>query len=121
MQIVNEINSRTYELQPAQCFIIKYPAIREVFCANFRDRIVQHYVFLRLNPIIEKMLIYDTASCKISIGVLSIIRTGLHKISPMAVSSMVNIPTRRNVPATDLLKFFSSLAPKCLAVTIAKP
>lgn len=68
IQIAEDINNRKYKLRPAECFLIFYPTIREVFCANFRDRVVQHFVYNELNPIIEKELIYDTASCRVAKG-----------------------------------------------------
>lgn len=63
-QLIKEINGRRYTLRPAQCFIVKYPTTREVFCCDFRDRVVQHFVFNELNPIIEPLLIYDAANCR---------------------------------------------------------
>ena len=64
----DEINERRYKLKPSQCFVVKYPVPREVFCASFRDRIVQHFIYNELNPVMEKMLIYDTASCRVGKG-----------------------------------------------------
>lgn len=64
----DEINHRKYRLKNSQCFIVKYPVPREVFCAAFRDRVVQHFVYNELNPVIEKMLIRDTASCRLGKG-----------------------------------------------------
>ena len=50
------------------CFLVYEPTIREVFCADFRDRIVQHFVYNELNPVIEKVLIKDTCSCRLGKG-----------------------------------------------------
>lgn len=66
--IRDEINGHRYKPKPSTCFIIKIPTYREVFCASFRDRVVQHFVFNEINPIIEKMLIKDTCSSRISKG-----------------------------------------------------
>ena len=63
-KLCSDINSCSYKLRPAECFIVKDPRLREVFCANFRDRVVQHFVYNELNPVIEKMLIYDAANCR---------------------------------------------------------
>ena len=68
VSLVDEINAGRYKLSPASCFVISYPTPREVFCASFRDRIVQHFVYNELNPIIEKLLIRDTASCRTGKG-----------------------------------------------------
>ena len=66
--MVDEINGRYYKPKQSQCFIVKYPVPREVFCAAFRDRIVQHFIFNELNPVIERMLIRDTCSCRVGKG-----------------------------------------------------
>ncbi len=60
----DEMNERRYQLKRSQCFVVKYPVPREVFCAAFRDRIVQHFVYNELNPVIERLLIENTASCR---------------------------------------------------------
>ena len=67
-EIRDEINERRYIPKPSQCFIVKYPVPREVFCAAFRDRIVQHFIYNELNPVLEKMLIRDTCSCRLGKG-----------------------------------------------------
>lgn len=66
--LVDEINCRRYIPKRSDCFVVKYPVPREVFCAAFRDRIVQHFVYNELNPIIERLLIQDTCSCRIGKG-----------------------------------------------------
>lgn len=62
--LADEINRRRYRVRPSQCFVVEYPVAREVFCAAFRDRVVQHFVYNELNPVIEKILINDTCSCR---------------------------------------------------------
>ena len=79
MKLTNEINSRTYKLRPSECFIVKYPKPREVFCAAFRDRVVQHFVYNELNPIIEKLLINDTCSCRVGKGTNYAIKRDIRK------------------------------------------
>jgi len=48
-----QIQSGTYEIGPSDVFWLKVPKLREVFAAAFRDRIVQHWIIMRLNPPIE--------------------------------------------------------------------
>lgn len=64
INLTNEINAGKYKLKPSSCFVVDYPKAREVFCAAFRDRVVQHFVYNELNPVIEKMLIGNTMSCR---------------------------------------------------------
>lgn len=47
--LCEELWSRTYKPMPSQCFIISDPKKREVFAADFRDRIVHHlYIIPKL-------------------------------------------------------------------------
>lgn len=64
IEITDEINKREYVLKKSKCFVVEYPVAREVFCAEFRDRIVQHFVYNELNDIVEKKLIRNTMSCR---------------------------------------------------------
>lgn len=65
-----EINSKTYEIGPSTCFIIYSPKIREVFAANFRDRIVHHLIINALEPYFEKYFIQSCYSCRKNKGTL---------------------------------------------------
>lgn len=53
-KLVWEVHSRTYRPSEAFCFIVTRPKRREIFAAAFRDRIVQHWIMLRLEPLIER-------------------------------------------------------------------
>ena len=48
-----EMWTGTYEPSTSTCFLVEYPKLREVFAANFRDRIVHHWICLRLEPLFE--------------------------------------------------------------------
>ena len=41
-QLAQELHDRTYRPAPSKCFIIEDPKKREIFAADFRDRIVHH-------------------------------------------------------------------------------
>lgn len=43
-----------YKPSTSTCFLLTYPKLREVFAAHFRDRIVHHWICLRLNPLFEE-------------------------------------------------------------------
>lgn len=80
LKLVEEINARKYKLKPSECFIVEYPTPREVFCASFRDRVVQHFVYNELSPVIEKMLIADTCSCRLKKGTDYAIKREIRKL-----------------------------------------
>ena len=52
-----ELWTGTYKPTTSTCFLVKYPKLREVFAANFRDRIVHHWICLRLEPLFEERFI----------------------------------------------------------------
>lgn len=68
--LTEEINSRTYTIGVSEAFVITDPKIREVFAANFRDRIIHHLVIRELEPYFEKYFIRDTYSCMKGRGTL---------------------------------------------------
>lgn len=59
----DELFSRTYSPLPSNCFVIHDPKMREVFAANFRDRIVHHLFYNYTHAIFERTFIYDSYSC----------------------------------------------------------
>lgn len=42
-----------YRPTTSVAFCVSRPKLREIFAANFRDRIAQHYIILRLEPLLE--------------------------------------------------------------------
>ena len=64
IQLRNRINSRVYQPGKSVCFIVKRPRLREIFAASFEDRIVHHYIALRLEPLFEKVFSPRTFNCR---------------------------------------------------------
>jgi len=54
IELALEVKQRRYEPDVSTTFIVTRPKLREIFAAHFRDRIVQHWIFLRLNPLFEE-------------------------------------------------------------------
>lgn len=48
---------RNYKPGTSICFIVTVPRVREIFAADFRDRIVQHWICLRLRFLFEERYI----------------------------------------------------------------
>ena len=59
-----EINLRTDSPGRSIAFIVDKPVKREIFAADFTDRIVHHLVINKLNPLFEKIFIYDSYAGK---------------------------------------------------------
>ena len=61
--LCDELYSRTYKPLPSSCFIITDPKKREVFAADFRDRIVHHLYYNYTHEMYERTFVHDSYSC----------------------------------------------------------
>ena len=49
-----QVVSGTYEPLKSLCFVVIWPLYREVFAADFQDRIIHHWICIRLEPLFDK-------------------------------------------------------------------
>lgn len=62
--LYSEIMKGKYSIKPSICFINFSPVQREIFAADFRDRVVHHLIYNYISPIFEKTFINDSYSCR---------------------------------------------------------
>ncbi len=58
-QLTEDLQSRRYTVGKSICFLTHSPKLREVFAADFRDRIVHHLFVEAIEEFYEKRFIYD--------------------------------------------------------------
>lgn len=68
VQLCDDINNGTYKIGKSIAFIVNHPVKREIFAADFRDRIVHHWLINKLNPLFEKEFINDSYACRVGKG-----------------------------------------------------
>lgn len=73
-RLTDEVNARTYVPGRSICFVVTRPRLREVFAADFADRILHHYIAMRLEPLLEETLSPRTFNCRRGKGQLYGIR-----------------------------------------------
>ena len=61
--LADDLINRTYQSEPSSCFVVQRPKKREVFAAQFRDRVVHHLYFNYTHKLFERTFIADTYSC----------------------------------------------------------
>lgn len=61
--LCDDLWTRQYRPEPSTCFVIQRPKKREVFAAQFRDRIVHHMYYNYTHQLFERTFIQDTYSC----------------------------------------------------------
>ncbi|MFA4960392.1 MAG: reverse transcriptase/maturase family protein [Candidatus Pacearchaeota archaeon] len=65
-----ELINETYSPRPLKTFILRDPKTRKISKAHFRDRIVHHAIINLLEPIYEKIFIYDCCANRKGKGTL---------------------------------------------------
>lgn len=63
-----ELASGRYSPGRSVCFVVTEPSPREIFAAEFRDRIVHHLFVRELLPMAERMFTFDSFACRVGKG-----------------------------------------------------
>ena len=105
MKLLEEINTWKYSPGPYNSFIIEKPAVREVFAASFRDRVVHHIVVNAINPLFEKSLIYDCYACRVGKGT----HFAIERLRHFMASSTSNWKEEAWYLKLDISSFFASI------------
>lgn len=100
-----ELESLTW--QPSACvrFVVDEPVKREVFASDFRDRVVHHLYFNAVSPMVEKLLISDTYSCRKGKGTLY----GINRLEHHIRSASLNYTADCYVLKWDIQGYFMSI------------
>jgi len=64
LNLEKRLQNRTYRPGRSIAFVVRRPKIREVFAADFCDRVVHHLLYNYISPIFEKVFIYDSWACR---------------------------------------------------------
>ncbi|ORL58067.1 RNA-directed DNA polymerase [Pseudomonas putida] len=63
LDLFEELQAGTYRPGRSICFVVTRPKAREVWAAEFRDRIVHHLLYNRIGSGIERTFIADSCAC----------------------------------------------------------
>ena len=113
-QLHDEIINSTYKPQKSICFIVNKPVKREIFAANFRDRVVHHYIYNHIFPIFEKIFINDSYSCRIGKGT----HYGIKRIDHFIRSCSENYGKDCYILKLDIKGYFMSMNRNLLFKTV---
>ena len=64
LKLQKELASGTYQPGRSICFAVSEPTPREIFAADFRDRVVHHLLVREINEIGERNFICDSFACR---------------------------------------------------------
>ncbi len=114
VQLYHDLKDGNYKIGRSIAFVITYPKIREVWAADFRDRVVHHLIYNVISERFYKFFIRDNYACIPGRGT----HDGMRRVSGFA-RSITNEWTR---PAyfmkADVANFFNSIdKPILIALT----
>jgi RNA-directed DNA polymerase len=62
------LDAGTYKPARSVCFVTKQPKHREIFAADFRDRVVHHLLVPQIENIFDPKFIHDSYACRVGKG-----------------------------------------------------
>jgi hypothetical protein len=104
-ELCDEIVERRYTPRPSSCFIVDKPVKREIFAADFRDRIVHHFLYNAVSPLFEKRFIHDSYSCRSRRGT----SLGIRRLDHFIRSCSMNYSEDCYVLKLDIKGYFMSI------------
>ena len=111
-----ELAAGTYQPGRSICFVITRPKAREVWAAEFRDRIVHHLLYNRIGATVEARFIADSCACIPGRGTLYAARRLEGKIR----SVTHNWQHSAHYLKCDLANFFVSIDKRVLHILLAQ-
>ena len=109
-QIRDELYERFFEHGPFTTFIAPRPHPREIFAANFKDRIVHHLYYNYLHKQFESTFIYDCYSCIKKRGT----SFGIQRLKHHILSESQNYTKKCYVLKIDIKAYFININRKIL-------
>ena len=106
-----EINNGTYYPGRSISFIVDKPVKREIFAADFRDRIVHHLVINKLMSLFEALFISDSYSCREGKGS----QYGINRVAEFVRECSEDYTKDCYILKMDIQSFFMSIDKRILA------
>ena len=116
VQLCQEINNGTYQIGRSIAFIVDKPVKREIFAADFRDRVVYHFLIGKLNHLFEKQFINDSYSCRVGKGT----HFGIQRVDKFIRQCSKNYSSDCYILKLDLQGFFMSINKSILFAKLEK-
>jgi RNA-directed DNA polymerase len=116
LELQRELRDHSYRPGPSICFITDGPKPREVFAADFRDRVVHHLLVAAQERVFERRFIHDSYACRVGKGTLAASNRLMQFLRGVTANG------RRGAWALklDVADYFPSIHKRTLYETIAR-
>jgi RNA-directed DNA polymerase len=108
--LYRDIRERRYHVGKSVCFVVDHPVIREIFAADFRDRVVHHLIYNDIAPQFERRFIEDSYACRKGYGTLM----GIERMGHHIRSCTDNYSKQAYILKLDIQGYFMSINRKIL-------
>ena len=103
--LFNDLCNGDYQIGRSVAFVITHPKIREVWAADFRDRVVHHLIYNAVFDRYQRRFIRDSYACMPGRGT----HDGLRRVSVFARSITRNWTRPAYCLKADVANFFNSI------------
>lgn len=115
-RLLRLLQTKTYQPAPSSCFVVTYPKLREIFAADFKDRVTHHLLINAIEPNFESRFIFDSYACRKD--------KGTHQAVKRLRSFLSKITNNQTRDACylqlDIHSFFTSIDKEALYGILAK-
>lgn len=101
----HELNEHRYEPRRSIAFVVEHPVKREIFAADFRDRVVHHLIARRIWPLLEKQFHPDSYSTQPGKGTLY----GIQRVEQHVKTCSENYTRDCYIMKLDISGYFMSI------------
>ncbi len=105
VELYDDLKDGSYEIGPSIAFVITRPKIREVWAADFRDRVVHHIIYNAISQRFHNRFITDSYACISGRG----IHYGLDRVTGFARSITQNWSRPAYFMKADVANFFNAI------------
>lgn len=105
LSLWRDLNEGRYEIGRSIAFVVTRPKVREVWAADFRDRVVHHMIYNRISDHFYRRFIRDSYACIPGRG----IHDGMRRISYFGRSVTENWTKPAYALKVDIANFFGSI------------
>lgn len=110
IELWRDINAGAYKPSRSVAFIVFKPVQREVFAADFRDRVVHRLVARKIEPLLEAEFIDDSYSTRVGKGTLY----GIRRLESFVRECSANYTEDCHVMKLDIRSFFMNISKELL-------
>jgi RNA-directed DNA polymerase len=103
--LYRDLTGGNYRIGRSIAFVVTHPKIREVWAADFRDRVVHHVIYNAISDRFIRRFVRDSYACMPGRGT----HDGLHRVSGFARSVTRNWTRPAFFLKADVANFFNSI------------